>query len=186
MAKQKTDDDNNQQIVGGMNSLSKIKDFAWEMTVSNCAGKTNLIAWRDEYISQINSGIQMDNISSPRGFKLKRYEDVKEDDVARILNEVYTIKNIRVSSDEEGEKFVTKDRYITAIFDEQEGIYYSMDEAFTPKVRCIKSGASAQFVAKVIEQLSAMVEMVEQESNIDLIPFRDCIFDYKTKTTIRA
>ena len=34
MAKQKTDDDNNQQIVGGMNSLSKIKDFAWEMTVN--------------------------------------------------------------------------------------------------------------------------------------------------------
>lgn len=178
-------DTNNAASAGvGFQSYDEIVENAWESTLADMAGKTNLVDWRECYINNINSEILMDNSIVAKGFKNRRHNFLTESQVAQIMNEVFIIRNVHMVDDDEDMKYKSKDTYATAIYDEDEGIYYTLDEAFTQPVRILRNGATTKFIAGVIEQLSSIVPMVEKESNKDLIPFRNGILDYKTKQLI--
>lgn len=172
-------------------SMDSIEEKAWEATLEEMEkqGKLNshnLVEWRDEYVSAINSEIDMDSQAMANQFKIKkRVERLNESAVARIIQQVYTVKVIDMTNGLATSKHADASRFAVGIYDEHDGIYYVQEEAFEHAVGILNAKADRHFNARVIDRLRERITtedgVTQQEHDPDIIPFKNGLFNYKTK-----
>lgn len=167
-------------------SMDQVEEEAWKDTLATVKPDShNLIEWREEYVSAINTQIEMDSQAVAKGLKLvkSRVQRLNESAVARVIEHLYTVKVIDMTNGVAGAKHADASRFAVGIYDEDDGVYYINETAFEHIIGILNTRADRHFVARVIEKLRERLKdsITQQEHDPDLIPFKNGVLNYKTK-----
>ena len=121
------------------------------------------------------------NSSSERGNPIK-YTTLLPMQIAHLVNFLYSVRRIPCAG-EKGDK----DLDVLAIYQtdgKDEGLYDSSNTALENVIYNLKATVTIKEIAEVRQTLRNIVPRVERTNNRDLIPVKNGIFDYKSKTLI--
>lgn len=169
-------------------SLDDIKEKAWETTKNTLAGTTNLVEWRECYVSNVLEEMNGANSILPKGLKFSAAQlkdrSLSQRMCAQVLMETHHCVSINMGSDKDSDDSA----YMPAIYSSKDGIYHMNHDYFAKYVGILHPEADEGFTEKVMYHIKTNSQRVNRtgfkDGERDLIPFQNGILDYTTKELI--
>lgn len=166
-----------------MNSFSSIMDVAVSNVIQKLKGTNFTIEQvRDELTEELHRLIAIVNDTLPKERRLKYPRDVPEHMIAVILMKLYGFVVLCRTT-----KLVNRMACMVAFYADQgekEGLYVSNTEDIYRIITQFNRTLSKQGIAQVYDEILREAEVVYVNTDPDLIPLKNGVFNYKTKVLL--
>lgn len=168
--------------------MARTRDVTIQEVTENYLSSLDLAFLPDEatisadLIEQVNSVIEIENASRPKGQKWQLLTTLTAAQIADVIMFCYKVINIDMLASSGGKAM--NDQTLLALYEtsgESEGIYTSDDARFRQIAKKYAYNITERDLARVMQILRDEAPVMKRTENRNLVPLANGIFDYETK-----
>ena len=137
----------------------------------------SIVQIKAELLQAMSYEYEIHNVNADKGQKWMIPKALKESQIAMIMLNYYEIRLLCFTTE------MDPDTSLLVIYDSDEGVYSFKPDFIRNKIREFNHHIDAKGLKEVTQRLIDNAKQVSPCTDRDLIPFNNCIFNYKTKNT---